>query len=88
VSAALFFGSLIPLSIENSSRVALPVVYGIGTAVPVFVFGLLIAVGAGSLAKIFDKVGRFELWARRITGTIFLFIGLYFTFVYTLGIGR
>jgi len=86
VSAALFFGSLIPLSVENSSRLILPLIYGIGTAVPVFIFGLLITVGAGSLAKVFNKVGRFELWARRITGVIFLLIGVYFTFAYTLGI--
>lgn len=88
VSAALFFGSLIPLSVENSSSVTLPLIYGIGTAIPVFVFGLLIAVGAGSLAKVFDKVGKFELWARRATGIIFLLIGLYFTVVYTLGLGQ
>jgi cytochrome c-type biogenesis protein len=86
VSAALFFGSLIPLSVENSSSVTLPLIYGIGTAVPVFMFGLLIAVGAGSLAKAFQKVTQFELWARHITGVIFLLIGIYFTLAYTLGI--
>jgi cytochrome c-type biogenesis protein len=86
VSAALFFGSLIPLSIKHSSGVVLPVLYGVGTAVPVFVFGLLIAVGAGSLAKAFQKVTQFEIWARRITGVVFLVVGLYFTFAYTLSI--
>lgn len=86
VSAALFFGSLIPLSIKHSSNITLPVVYGIGTALPVFIFGLLIAVGAGSLAKAFQKVTQFEIWARRITGIIFLLIGFYFSFAYTLGI--
>ena len=86
VSAALFFGSLIPLSIKHSSSITLPVVYGVGTALPVFMFGLVIAVGAGSLAKAFQKVTQFEIWARRITGVIFLLIGVYFTFAYTLGI--
>jgi hypothetical protein len=86
VSAALFFGSLIPLSIKHSSNVALPLVYGVGTALPVFAFGLLIAISAGSLAKAFQKVTQLEIWARRITGVIFLIIGIYFTFVYTLGI--
>lgn len=38
VSAAIFFGTLIPL--------ALPSVYGIGTALPVFAFAILIATGA------------------------------------------
>lgn len=86
VSAALFFGSLIPLSIKHSSGIILPLIYGIGTALPVFVFGVLIAVGAGSMAKAFHKVSQFELWARRITGAVFLVIGVYFTLVYTVGI--
>lgn len=86
VSAALFFGSLIPLSVKQSSAIVLPVIYGVGTALPVFVFGLLIAIGAGSLAKAFQKVTQFEIWARRVTGVIFLLIGVYFTVAYTLGI--
>lgn len=85
VSAALFFGSLIPLSVKHSSSIILPLIYGAGTALPVFIFGLLIAVGAGSLAKAFQKVTQFEFWARRVTGVIFLVIGLYFTLAYTLG---
>lgn len=84
VSAALFFGSLIPLSIQSSSSIILPLVYGIGTALPVFAFGLLIAMGASSLAKAFHKVTQFELLARRITGIIFLIVGIYFTLAYTL----
>ena len=43
VSAALFFGSLIPLSVKVGSGVALPGVYGIGTALPVLAFAVLIA---------------------------------------------
>lgn len=86
VSAALFFGSLIPLSVKHSSGVILPLIYGIGTALPVFVFGLLIAFSTGVMAKTFHKVSQFELWARRITGTVFLVIGVYFTLVYTIGV--
>ena len=86
VSAALFFGSLIPLSVKHSSVILLPLVYGVGTALPVFCFGVLIAVGAKSLAGAFQKVGQFEKWARRVTGAVFLVIGIYFTLVYTIGI--
>ncbi|MHC4360783.1 MAG: aromatic aminobenezylarsenical efflux permease ArsG family transporter [Planctomycetota bacterium] len=86
VSAALFFGSLIPLSVTHSSTVVLPLIYGIGTALPVFIFGLLVAFSAGAMAKAFHKVSQFELWARRITGAVFLVIGVYFTLVYTVGI--
>ena len=86
VSAALFFGSLIPLSIKHSSGILLPLAYSIGTALPVFIFGLLIALSANSLAKAFQKVTQFEIWARRITGIIFLIFGIYFTLAYTIGI--
>lgn len=88
VSAALFFGSLIPIAVEKGSAVLMPLVYGIGTALPVLAFGILIALGANQLARAFDKVTRFERWARRITGAIFLLIGLYFTLAYTIGLTR
>ena len=87
VSAALFFGSLVPLLIKNSSGFVLPLVYGVGTALPVLVFAILISAGANTLGKAFDKVTQFEIWARRITGFVFLCIGIYFTVRYTLGLG-
>lgn len=82
VSAALFFGSLIPLAVSSGSAVLLPSVYGIGTALPVALFAILIASGVHSIAKIFNKITAFELWARRITGVIFIAIGIYFCLVY------
>ena len=42
-SAALFFGSLVPLSLKVNSSFTLPIVYGVGTAVPVMVFAVLLA---------------------------------------------
>jgi len=86
VSAALFFASLIPLSVKHSSGVILPLIYGIGTALPVFIFGLLVALSTKAMAKAFNKITVFELWARKITGAVFLAIGIYFTIVYTVGI--
>ncbi|MBN2020415.1 MAG: sulfite exporter TauE/SafE family protein [Sedimentisphaerales bacterium] len=85
VSAALFFATLIPLAVKHSSGVVLPTVYGVGTAIPVLVFALLLAVGADLMARVFNKVTQFEFWARRATGVVFLVIGIYFTIAYTLG---
>jgi len=87
VSAVLFFASLIPLSVKHSSAVLLPTVYGVGTALPVLFFAFLLAISADLMGRVFNKVTQFELWARRITGIIFLAIGVYFTFAYTLGLG-
>ncbi|MHC4157610.1 MAG: aromatic aminobenezylarsenical efflux permease ArsG family transporter [Planctomycetota bacterium] len=78
ISAALFFGSLIPLSVKCSSSLMLPALYGIGTGLPVFLFALLIAFGAQSVGKTFNKLTQLEWWTRRITGIIFILIGIYF----------
>ena len=82
VSAALFFGSLIPLSVNAGSGILYPAVYGIGTALPVVVFSILLASGTNYLGRVFDRVTSFELWARRITGLLFIVIGIYFSLEY------
>ena len=78
VSAALFFGSLVPLSVKHDSVFIMPLLYGIGTGLPVLAFALAIALGAKSLTQVFNRLSRLELWARRGTGVIFILIGIYF----------
>lgn len=85
VSAALFFATLIPLAVKHSSSILLPTIYGAGTALPVLIFAFLLEISADLMGRVFNKVTQFELWARRITGGIFLAVGIYFTFAYTLG---
>jgi len=82
VSAALFFGGLIPVAIEVNSPVTLPSVYGVGTAVPVLVFAVLIALSAQSVGKAFNALSKIEWWARRLTGIIFLAVGIYYSLKY------
>ncbi len=79
VSAALFFGSLVPLAVENGSPILLPAAYGIGTAIPVAGFAILLAAGAGWLGKVLHKVQAFEIWARRLTAVVFIGAGIYET---------
>jgi cytochrome c biogenesis protein CcdA len=82
ISAALFFGSLIPLAVKYRSSFTLPALYGLGTALPVFLFAVLIALGAQSVGKAFNKITQMELWIRRLTGAIFILIGIYYSLVY------
>lgn len=84
VSAALFFGSLIPLSVQHNSSLLFPSVYGLGTGLPVIVFAFLIALGTGYIGRVFDRLTQFEKWARRITGAVFILVGVYYTLVYIL----
>jgi len=81
-SAALFFGSVAPLSIKYSSLVAVPVCYGVGTGLPVLIFALAIARSAKAMATTFERVRAFEWWARRVTGTVFVLAGIYLSLVY------
>jgi len=83
-SAAIFFGSLVPISIKCESRLLLPLTYGLGTALPVILFALAIAAGAGAVARAFEKVAAFERWARLATGLIFVGVGIYFSLVFIL----
>lgn len=78
VSAALFFGSLIPLSLQHNIGSVLPFVYGLGTGLPVLVFAASIAFGAQSLTRWFYKVTTIETYMRKATGVIFLIVGGYF----------
>jgi len=79
VSAALFFGSLIPLALQAKSTVLMPSIYGAGTALPVLVFALLVAFGVHAVGRAFQKLSLFDRWARRITATIFIVVGVYLT---------
>ena len=85
-SAALFFGSLIPLALERGSRVAIPLAYGVGTALPVVVFAVIIAFSAHALGKAFGVLHVIELWARRITGGLFIVIGIWLTLYYVFSV--
>ncbi|MFH0855516.1 MAG: aromatic aminobenezylarsenical efflux permease ArsG family transporter [Candidatus Omnitrophota bacterium] len=85
VSAALFFGSLIPLSLSGKSGAALPpFVYGIGTGLPVLIFAVAIAFGVSSLSRWAKWISRPEYYARKITGGIFIIAGLYYAGIYIL----
>ncbi len=86
VSAALFFGSLIPLSLKYESPVAFPLLYGAGTALPVLLFAGCIAFGARFIGKAYDRLRQVEWWGRRVTGTVFILVGIYYSLVYIYGV--
>jgi cytochrome c biogenesis protein CcdA len=81
-SAALFFGSLVPLSLKANSSVTLPAIYGVGTALPVMVFAVLLATSAQSVGKAYNVLAKIEWWARTLTGWVFILVGIYFSLKY------
>lgn len=84
VSAALFFGSLIPLALKLNLGIILPFIYGIGTGLPVLIFAVGIALGVATLSHWFDRIKQLEYYTRKITGIIFILVGFYYVGVYIL----
>ena len=82
VSAALFFGSLIPLAVKHESSVVLPSIYGVGTALPVVVFSVILAFATNRLSKAFNALTVIERWMRRITAGVFIVVGGYYCLIY------
>ncbi len=85
-SAALFFGSLLPLAVRQQSGIILPAIYGVATGLPVLVFAILIGVGASKIAQAYNGVVAFERWARDITGIIFILVGIYYSLTNIFGV--
>jgi len=76
LSAAIYFGSLVPLSVASGQPVGAPLLYGIGTALPVMAFSLALGWSAGSVGRLFTKVETFERWMRLATGAFLIGLGL------------
>ncbi len=60
----------------------LPLIYGIGTALPVLVVALLLAYSAQAVGKTYNILGKIEWWARMATGWVFILVGVYFDLKY------
>jgi cytochrome c biogenesis protein CcdA len=86
VSAGIFFLYLFRLATTHGSSVALPAAYGLGTALPVVVFAVLIATSARALGRTFNALAQVERWLRRAAGAVFLAVGIYFSLRYCFGL--
>ena len=82
-SGALFFGMLIPMTISNAGGLYLPLVFAIGTGLPVILFTYLLAFAAGSIGVFYNKIKSVEKWMRYIAGIVFILVGLYYILIFT-----
>jgi len=82
ISAVCFFGSLFALLASHDSRIILPSVYGVGTALPVVGFAVLIAISTQAIGKAFNLMTQIVWWVQRATGVICLAIGIHFSLKY------
>lgn len=82
ITAAIFVGSLLPLELESKSYIAVPLAYGIGSALPVLLFAFASAFFAKSFNKLTSRASSFGRWVKMTAGAAILIIGLYFSIFY------
>lgn len=81
-SGALYFGALIPLSINHTAGFTFPLFYAIGAGILVLVFTVLIAFSIQQLGKYFKIVQRVESVLRFTAGILFVLTGVYYVLIY------
>lgn len=80
-SGVLYFGMLIPITIQSASGLMLPVVFAIATGIPVIIFAWLLAYTVSGVGKLYNRIKTFEMWFRRIVALAFIGIGIYYSVV-------
>jgi cytochrome c-type biogenesis protein len=76
-SAALYFGVLIPMAFSSAAGLTLPLLFGIGTGVPVLVLGVPLALGLEHAAAGLNMLGRAERVVRKVAAWTFIGAGLF-----------
>lgn len=82
VSAALFFGGLIPIAVKAQSGIGLPMIYGIGTGLPVLLFAFVVSAGTGYVSNLYHRITKIEFYTKKLTGIIFILVGIYYALAY------
>ena len=83
-SGVLYFGILIPMTISSAEGLYLPVIFALGTGIPVILFAWFIAFSLGSLGNFYNKLKNFELWFRRVIAILFIAVGIYYLKIFFL----
>ena len=77
-SGVLYFGMLIPMTISSASGLYLPIVFALGTGLPVIIFAWFLAFTVGGIGGVYNKIKVFEKWFRRVVAILFLLVGIYY----------
>lgn len=81
-SGALYFGMLIPMTISSASGLYLPIVFALGTGLPVILFSYLLVHAAHRVSFVFNKITKVERVMRYVAGTVFVLAGLYYVSIF------
>jgi cytochrome c-type biogenesis protein len=79
-SGALFFGMLVPMTLK--SGLVMPVLFSVGTGLPVILFAFVIAYSMEKVGMYFKAITKIEKVMRIVAGITFIITGLYYINIY------
>lgn len=82
-SGALYFGMLIPLTMHTGDALTIPLLFALGTGLPVLLFTYLLAFSMQKVGVWFNAIRKVEKVTRYVVGSIFLIVGLYYLAIFT-----
>ena len=67
----------ITLTLPDTWNWLMPVVFGLGTGLPIMLIAWLVSYSAVSIGKLTSRMGTFEKWFRHICAVLFIILGVY-----------
>jgi cytochrome c-type biogenesis protein len=81
-SGAMYFGMLVPMTIESELGITLPLFFAIGAGSLVLFFTFIIAFSFEKLGLYFKRITQIEKIMRFIAAVLFIGTGLYYVLIY------
>jgi cytochrome c-type biogenesis protein len=81
-SGVLYFGMLIPMSVNSPDGLFLPFVFAVATGLPVIIIAYILAFSVSSIGGFYKKIKIFEKWFRRVVAVAFIIVGVYYVYIF------
>jgi cytochrome c biogenesis protein CcdA len=76
-SGVLYFGMLIPMSVQATAGYLLPVAFALATGLPVIIVAWLLAFSVSEVGQFYNKMKAFQKWFNLVVAILFILVGLY-----------
>ena len=81
-SGVLFFGMLVPLTVRSSDAFSIPMLFALGTGIPVMLFTYLLAFSMEKISSWFNAIQKAERVVRYLAGSVFILVGIYYVLMF------
>lgn len=81
-SAALYFGALMPLTISSTNGIGLPLIFALGSLIPLLLIVFLLYKGFDKIDILSSKYKKLERLTQRLVGMLLIIAGIMFVYEY------